>query len=112
MIKALSILLLSFSLVSQAEEARRFDLRLAGGALVQSQQLIKVTQGEAVQIWWYSDQALALHLHGYDISLAVQPQVPAVMAFKARATGRFPISRHGEGHDDHQTLLYLEVHPR
>ncbi len=31
------------------------------------------------------------------------------MAFRARATGRFPIEAHGARHT---VLLYLEVHPR
>jgi hypothetical protein len=31
------------------------------------------------------------------------------MAFRARASGRFPIESHG---DRHTVLVYLEVHPR
>ena len=51
----------------------------------------------------------AEHLHGYDIEITVEEGKPQTMAFRARATGRFPIEMHG---GRHTVLVYLEVHPR
>jgi len=80
---------------------------------------IRVTQGESIELGWQSDEAAELHLHGYDISFKVSPEAPAIVTFKARATGRFPITSHGFGNpkgqepgDGHETLLYLEVYPQ
>jgi hypothetical protein len=58
-------------------------------------------------------QQRVLHLHGYDIETRVAPGKPAVTAFAARLTGRFPVEIHGE-HAKHQrrALLYVEIYPR
>lgn len=80
---------------------------------------IRVTQGESIELDWQSDEAAELHLHGYDISFKVSPEAPAIVTFKAHATGRFAITSHGfgpreeheQGHG-HETLLYLEVYPQ
>ncbi len=75
-----------------------------------------VRQGELVQLNWHSDEAVQLHLHGYDIELALQPGQAAVMQFRAHATGRFQITSHGfgdaHGAGHHHGLLYFEVHPQ
>ena len=56
-------------------------------------------------------------VHGYDIELEVEPGKTAVMAFTARATGRFPIEEHkpdargGHSHGE-APLARIEVYPR
>ncbi len=76
----------------------------------------RVAQGDAVRLRWFTDEAVSVHLHGYDMKLSVAPDAPAEMNFEAFATGRFPVTSHGfggHGHDDEEVvLLYLEVHPR
>jgi len=88
--------------------------RIEGGARV-----VRVTQGDEVELRWTADEPASLHLHGYDLHASPAPGAPTKMSFNAHATGRFPITAHrfaGEharagGHREH-TLIYLEVHPR
>ena len=78
---------------------------------------LQVQQGETIRLFWKTDQATILHLHGYDIEMSLSPDIRSEMIFKAYATGRFPITshsfdEHGDDHPKHEvTLLYLEVHP-
>lgn len=95
---------------------RRFDLALKAGDLPKEQRTIKVKQGDSIELRWNSDQPLRLHLHGYDIELAVKPGEPAVMSFKGNVAGRFSVEKlKDEGKGGHQhggKVLYLEVHPK
>ena len=78
---------------------------------------IRVSQGERIRLHWTSDEAVVLHLHGYDIEISLFPNTPSEMTLEAGTTGRFPITSHGFGasnstHHDHKlTLIYLEVYP-
>ncbi len=76
--------------------------------------VLRVTQGEEVEIHWTSNQATELHLHGYNVKTKVSNDGEAVMSVKARAAGRFAIESHGFGADHHaeKTIIYLEVLPR
>ncbi|NQU60055.1 MAG: hypothetical protein HQ512_02915 [Rhodospirillales bacterium] len=87
---------------------------------VEGDGVLRVKQGDMVSLSWATDEAVDLHLHGYDIKQKVGPGKMVNMAFIARATGRFAVSAHGFG-DSHEhgllksretTLIYLEVHPR
>ncbi len=89
---------------------KRFELRIQRGKVLTDTQTIRVSQGDQVELYWFSDKADVLHLHGYDIHTEATPHVPAVMQFKAHASGRFPIESHG--HFGHGSLIYLEVHPK
>lgn len=85
------------------------DVELSGGTGV-----VRVTQGDQVEIHWTSNQATELHLHGYNVKTKVESEGEAVMTVEARAAGRFAIESHGFGADYHaeKTLIYLEVLPR
>ena len=85
------------------------DGRLAGGA----DDVLRVTEGERVALTWRADAMTEIHLHGYDVVVEVMPDRPAVLAFDAEATGRFPVTVHvhGGAHGD-APLLYVEVYPR
>ena len=72
---------------------------------------LRVGEGERVRLQWSSDQPAEVHLHGYDIETKIEPGQPAVTAFDAETAGRFPVTAHGLGGEDHTTLLYLEVLP-
>ncbi len=85
------------------------DVETSGGI-----EVIRVTQGDQVEIRWTTDEATEVHLHGYDVTTKVGTDGAAVMNVNARAAGRFAIESHGFGADHHaeKTLIYLEVLPR
>ena len=104
-----------FSINIAAEETSAFDIHIVDRQVTADTKLVRVTQGDEVVMLWHTDEAVSVHLHGYDIELEVKPGEPARMAFSAHATGRFPVTSHGfaggDDHHGHQTLLYFEVHP-
>ena len=90
------------------------EVRIENRLVVAPKRPIRIVEKDAVDLRWVSDEAVKLHLHGYDKKLQLRPGVPAVMSLTAHATGRFPITVHGwgaQGHG-HDALTYLEVHPR
>jgi hypothetical protein len=91
------------------DEPRRFELRIENGRLSDNAGTVSVRRDDAVELTWSADRRSVVHLHGYDIEVTVDAGKPQTMAFRARATGRFPIEMHG---DRHTVLIYLEVHPR
>jgi hypothetical protein len=101
---------------AQSQEVA-FDLRIEKGRVSPNTRLIRVKQGDAVKLRWTSDRPVALHLHGYDIEIKVEPGAVADMAFTARATGRFPVEEHipnaraGHSHGE-APLVRIEVRPR
>jgi len=92
------------------------DRTATGPDVVQSggTEVVRVTQGDNVEIRWTSDEATELHLHGYNVETEVTAEGEAVMTVEARAAGRFAIEGHGFSgdHKAKKTLLYLEVLPR
>jgi hypothetical protein len=93
-------------------EPRVVDLVIRDGTLSPAQRTIRVQQGDGVTLRWTSDQALTLHVHGYDIERRLVPGTTATMSFTASATGRFSIEVHASGGQRARTIGYLEVHPR
>ena len=100
--------------VAQELSRRVIHARIENHALVAPEGTIRVTQGDMIELIWTSDEMTELHLHGYDLEIDLQPNVPAAMVFEAYATGRFPITSHGwgDGGHGHDALTYLEVYPR
>lgn len=97
---------------AQTGETRSFALDIRNGKVPAAQRTIRVTEGDRVELRWTTDEAVELHLHGYDIRLDLKPGAPRTMTFEAHAAGRFPVGIHGSGGHGHGALLYLEVHPR
>jgi hypothetical protein len=93
---------------------RTFELRIAQRRVPPPQRVLRATEGERVELRWSADEPLVLHLHGYDIETRVAPGKPAVTAFAAHLTGRFPVAIHAEGGSKHRhgALLHVEIHPR
>lgn len=93
---------------------RTFELHIAQRRVPPANRVLRATEGERVELRWSADEPLVLHLHGYDIETRVAPGKPAVTAFTARLTGRFPVALHGEGGSSHRhrALLHVEIHPR
>jgi hypothetical protein len=95
-------------------ELKRIELFIFERKVQLDNKTIRLTEGDSVELVWNSDEAGELHLHGYDISFKVSPDAPAIVAFEARATGRFPVTSHGFGGEvghGHDALLYIEVYP-
>jgi len=92
-------------------EPRVIELRIDGGVLPADRRVIRVAQGDELTLRWTTDAPVTLHLHGYDVERRVLPGTPTTMTFRARATGRFPITIHGPQKGGEATLGYLEVHP-
>ena len=89
---------------------------------VQGNKVVRVTQGQVIELRWISDKALDIHLHGYDIEKSLKAGEAKAMSFSAFATGRFPVTLHGASHSHGETapgshgggeqnLIYLEVYP-
>ena len=89
-------------------QPRAFELVVRGGKLAAGPDVLKVAQGDEVELRVTADRADELHLHGYDLTLKLQPGVPAELRFTATRTGRFEY----ELHHAHGDLGALEVHPR
>lgn len=92
-----------------------FDLSITGHKLNSAEDVLRVQQGDWVEIRMQSDKPIILHLHGYDIELPLSPGVAGRMTFEAAATGRFPVNLHAEhspGGNHDGALFYVEVHPR
>ena len=64
---------------------------------------LRVQQGDTVVIDWRSDEAASLHLHGYNIMLALKAGEPGQMRLQAGKHGR---------HQKENALAYLEVLPK
>lgn len=95
-----------------------FSLRIERGQVPKAMRVIRVKEGDFVRLLLSTDRTLTLHLHGYDIERQVKPGTVTEIAFKAYATGRFPINLHvqhaqsGTGAHAEATLVYIEVYPR
>jgi hypothetical protein len=94
-----------------------FDLKIERGAVPANMRLIRIRQGDVVQLRWTSDRAITIHLHGYDLERTVVPGAVSEMTFTANATGRFPVEVHkGDGQGGHShgeaPLVRVEVYPR
>ena len=78
---------------------------------------VRVKVGDQVDLRWTTDEATTIHVHGYDLTLALDPAVEGRLRFVANATGRYPVSAHGFGASPDKSahrevvLLYLEVLP-
>lgn len=70
-----------------------FQLTIRNGAL-QGETELEARQGDQVTFEATTDEAGAVHLHGYDLELAVSPGAPASLAFEAHATGAYAIAFH------------------
>ncbi len=110
---------LSLAAPPQTEDATaaptRIEVRIENRVVV-GNHVIRLTEGQRVEMIWSSDAAVELHIHGYDIRIAISPDAPTEISFVAHATGRFAVTSHGFGGDQgghgHETLAYIEVYPK
>lgn len=118
---ALRMLVLGLSPMTAADEGpsngdaaqQWIEIRIENRAVV-GDDVIRVSQDEAIALRWATDEAAELHIHGYDIRFDISPDAPAEIEFTAHATGRYAVTSHGFGDEHshgHETLVYIEVHP-
>jgi len=109
---------LSLAAPQQTENATnaeaKIEVRIENRKVV-GDHVIRLTQGQLVEMVWTTDAAEELHIHGYDIRFEISPDAPAEVSFTAHATGRFAVTSHGFGdphRHGHETLVYIEVYPK
>jgi len=96
---------------AQAED-RSFAVAIADGGVAESDATLRVDEGDAVLLTLTSDKDLQLHLHGYNLELALIAHQPGQLQFTASHSGRFPLEVHGPLENQaHSVVLYLEVYP-
>lgn len=89
------------------------DGKAGGPALLASAgraPVLRLRQGEAVELRWSSDRDMTLHLHGYGLEAQVALGLDGVMTLVARAAGRFPVETH-DAEGRHRAVVYVEVYP-
>lgn len=86
-------------------DVEMFEVTIADGEVSPPFDTYEVVLGADVRIEITSDVSDELHLHGYDLVLALEPGEPGVLEFTADIEGRFEL----ETHDLGLQLLQLEV---
>ncbi|MGH8460498.1 MAG: hypothetical protein ACRESS_02715 [Stenotrophobium sp.] len=71
-----------------------FDIGVRGGQRVSGPAQIRVQVGDDVVLRVTSDHDDELHLHGYDLLLALHANVPGELRFKAVHSGHFDYELH------------------
>ena len=75
----------------------RFELEVVGGKIVGGPPRLEVAVGDLVEVTVRSDAADYVHLHIYDVSMAVHPDGPAILLVVAAIPGVFEAEMHGSG---------------
>lgn len=75
---------------AQVTSSKIFELVVKNRKLVSGPETISVKQGDSVTIKITVDEDEELHLHGYDKSVDLTANQPAILDFKADLTGHFP----------------------
>lgn len=70
-------------------EAKEFQLHIVDKKLAAGPSTLTVKQGDTVTIKILSDEAEEFHLHGYDRSIDLVPDVEGTLTFVAQASGHF-----------------------
>jgi hypothetical protein len=85
--------------------AREIAVSIRGGKVDPPPERVKVQQGEAVRLVVTSDVADEVHVHGYDLEVALPPGKPATLEFTADQPGLFEV----ETHETEKVLLQLQI---
>jgi hypothetical protein len=82
-----------------------FEFEISSGSADPPLDRVTVAQGVTVRIVVTADEADELHLHGYDLTAALEPGREAVLEFVADRSGLFELETHHSG----LVLLQLAV---
>lgn len=91
-----------------AASEKAFAFVIRDGKRISGPESFRVRQGEQVTLRIESNASDELHLHGYDLKLAIRAGEPATLQFAASRSGRFGV----ELHEHHTELGALEVYPQ
>jgi len=86
---------------------KAFGFVIRDGKRVSGPESLRVRQGQQVILRIESNANDELHLHGYDLKLAIRAGEPATLQLTASRSGRFGL----ELHKHHTELGALEVYP-
>ena len=113
---------LAVDALGSSQTLREFDLGIVKRRVEGNVTTIRVDRGDRVVLRWRADEAVTIHLHGYDLHAQLTSVARTDMRFLAGIAGRFPITAHEFGaatqpgaqakRPRETTLLYLEVQPR
>jgi hypothetical protein len=106
---AICLLLPSEQAMAESTKPNSVDLEIIKRKVTASNNTVRFSQGDQVEIRWKTDETVNLHLHGYNIKATAEPGQSVSMNFLAHAAGRFPITAHNFGH---RAIIYLEIYPR
>jgi hypothetical protein len=96
------------AVAAPAPTDKAFEFVIHDGKRISGPESFRVRQGEHVTLRIESNANDELHLHGYDLKLAIRAGEPATLQFAASRSGRFGI----ELHKHHSELGALEVYPQ
>ena len=85
---------------------RDVEASIEGGAMEPSE--VVVVEGDEVTLRFASEEAVELHVHGYDLKEEIETDKHATLSFEADGTGRFGI----EDHETGEELGAVVVEPR
>jgi len=88
-----------------APAGQRIEVTVAGGQVSGDTGRVPVAVGEQVTLVVTSDVADEIHLHGYDLTTALEPGTPVELPFDATVPGVFELELHEAG----TVLLTLQV---
>jgi hypothetical protein len=88
-----------------AAEPREVALSYAGGVVTGGSSRVEVAAGEAVRLVVTSDVAEEVHVHGYDLEVALAPGQPTAIDLVGDLPGVWEVELHGSG----DVLCELEV---
>jgi len=84
---------------------QRIEVAVAGGEVLGDTGRVPVAVGGPVTLVVSSDVADEIHLHGYDLTTALEPGTPTELSFDATVPGVFEVELHEAG----TVLLTLQV---
>jgi len=93
-----------------ATTTKSFTLHLINGKVDSKESLIRVTQGDSVDIKVQSDLPGELHLHAYRLRLPISDNNIQQLSFKAKASGKFQLEWHPK-HSQNSDAQHLEQSP-
>lgn len=96
--------------MAAGKDPKVFELSVVRGELDEGERTIRVTEGDVVELHWSSDEEIELHMHGYNVELAVGPGSRKIMRLNTTKAGRFAILNHDGSPPN--VLVYLEVAPK
>ncbi|GAA3445549.1 hypothetical protein [Planomonospora venezuelensis] len=80
-----------------APKGPTIEITITGGRATPAPGRVEVVKGHAVRLVVTSDTADELHVHGFDLTRALEPGTPATVDFIADRTGLFEVETHDSG---------------